>query len=240
MQTARLTRVQTRFVDCRPREALSRRPHPRRGARRPGARPDRDDRRRPPSAADAPRRSRAWASAAGIGAGTLVVGYDDGTGWAARLWWLLRHFGHDDAAVLHARRLARPARGRARRRSSRPSSCRGRATDDTAEADELLAPARRPGPDARRRAGAGALARRGRADRPGRRPDPGRPQPLLPGRVAAARRPARRRRARRLLRLGRDRVRRPARARTSPAATDARLYPGSFSEWYALGPVERD
>ena len=22
--------------------------------------------------------------------------------------------------------------------------------------------------------------------------------------------------------------------------TDARLYPGSFSEWYSLGPVERD
>src|SRR5688500_18861423 len=40
------------------------------------------------------------ASRAGIGPGTLVVGYEDGTGWAARLWWLLRHFGHDDAAVL--------------------------------------------------------------------------------------------------------------------------------------------
>ena len=29
-----------------------------------------------------------------------MIGYDEGTGWAARLWWLLRHFGHDDAAVL--------------------------------------------------------------------------------------------------------------------------------------------
>ena len=42
----------------------------------------------------------AWASLAGIGPDTLVVGYDDGTGWAARLWWLLRHFGHDAAAVI--------------------------------------------------------------------------------------------------------------------------------------------
>ena len=42
----------------------------------------------------------AWASRAGIGAGTFVIGYDAGTAWAARLWWLLRHFGHDDAAVI--------------------------------------------------------------------------------------------------------------------------------------------
>ena len=41
------------------------------------------------------------AGAAGIGAGTFVVAYDQGmNGGAARLWWLLRHFGHDDAAVL--------------------------------------------------------------------------------------------------------------------------------------------
>ncbi len=33
--------------------------------------------------------------------GTLVVAYDEGmTGGAARLWWLLRHFGHDQAGVL--------------------------------------------------------------------------------------------------------------------------------------------
>ena len=41
------------------------------------------------------------AGAAGIGLGVFVVAYDQGmTGGAARLWWLLRHFGHDDAAVL--------------------------------------------------------------------------------------------------------------------------------------------
>jgi thiosulfate/3-mercaptopyruvate sulfurtransferase len=45
-------------------------------------------------------RFAAAASRAGIRAGVLVVAYDDGTGGAARLWWLLRHFGHDHVAVL--------------------------------------------------------------------------------------------------------------------------------------------
>ncbi len=41
------------------------------------------------------------AGTAGIGPGVFVIAYDQGrTGGAARLWWLLRHFGHDDAAVL--------------------------------------------------------------------------------------------------------------------------------------------
>ena len=41
------------------------------------------------------------AGAAGIGPGVFVVAYDQGAaGGAERLWWLLRHFGHDDAAVL--------------------------------------------------------------------------------------------------------------------------------------------
>jgi thiosulfate/3-mercaptopyruvate sulfurtransferase len=39
------------------------------------------------------------AGRAGIGAGVFVVAY--GTlGGAERLWWLLRHFGHDDCAVV--------------------------------------------------------------------------------------------------------------------------------------------
>jgi thiosulfate/3-mercaptopyruvate sulfurtransferase len=41
------------------------------------------------------------AGALGIGPGTKIVLYDRGFGqWAARLWWLLRSFGWDDAAVL--------------------------------------------------------------------------------------------------------------------------------------------
>jgi thiosulfate/3-mercaptopyruvate sulfurtransferase len=44
----------------------------------------------------------AAARRAGIGSASRVVAYDEaGEGGAARLWWLLRHFGHDDAAVLN-------------------------------------------------------------------------------------------------------------------------------------------
>jgi thiosulfate/3-mercaptopyruvate sulfurtransferase len=39
------------------------------------------------------------AGRAGIGDGVLVVAYGSGGG-AERLWWLLRHFGHDECAVL--------------------------------------------------------------------------------------------------------------------------------------------
>jgi thiosulfate/3-mercaptopyruvate sulfurtransferase len=50
----------------------------------------------PPSA-----RFEQAARRAGVGAGVRVVAYDEaGEGGAARLWWLLRHFGHSDVAVL--------------------------------------------------------------------------------------------------------------------------------------------
>ena len=39
------------------------------------------------------------ASRAGIGRDTFVVAYGS-MGGAERLWWLLRHFGHDDCAVI--------------------------------------------------------------------------------------------------------------------------------------------
>jgi thiosulfate/3-mercaptopyruvate sulfurtransferase len=46
-------------------------------------------------------RFAAAAATAGIGSESAVVAYDEsGEGGAARLWWLLRHFGHDKAAVL--------------------------------------------------------------------------------------------------------------------------------------------
>jgi thiosulfate/3-mercaptopyruvate sulfurtransferase len=44
-------------------------------------------------------RFAAAASRAGIGPGVLVVAYG-ALGGAERLWWLLRHFGHDECAVL--------------------------------------------------------------------------------------------------------------------------------------------
>jgi thiosulfate/3-mercaptopyruvate sulfurtransferase len=44
----------------------------------------------------------AAASRAGISPDTRVVAYDEAAeGGAARLWWLLRHFGHDEVAVLN-------------------------------------------------------------------------------------------------------------------------------------------
>src|SRR5256884_1024808 len=48
-----------------------------------------------PAAADFARA----AGRAGIGEGVFVVAYGNGGG-AERLWWLLRHFGHDDCAVV--------------------------------------------------------------------------------------------------------------------------------------------
>jgi thiosulfate/3-mercaptopyruvate sulfurtransferase len=43
----------------------------------------------------------AAARRAGIGPASTVVAYDEaGEGGAVRLWWLLRHFGHDAVAVL--------------------------------------------------------------------------------------------------------------------------------------------
>jgi thiosulfate/3-mercaptopyruvate sulfurtransferase len=44
-------------------------------------------------------RFAAAAGRAGIGSGVFVVAYGS-LGGAERLWWLLRHFGHDDCAVL--------------------------------------------------------------------------------------------------------------------------------------------
>src|SRR5688500_4329488 len=47
-----------------------------------------------------PGRFAAAARRAGISNDSSVVAYDAGTGGAARLWWLLRHFGHEDVRVL--------------------------------------------------------------------------------------------------------------------------------------------
>jgi thiosulfate/3-mercaptopyruvate sulfurtransferase len=50
-----------------------------------------------PAPADFAARLRAW----GVDADSRIVAYDDGNGmYAARLWWMLRWLGHDDAAVL--------------------------------------------------------------------------------------------------------------------------------------------
>jgi thiosulfate/3-mercaptopyruvate sulfurtransferase len=79
----------------------------------------------------------AAASRAGIGEGVFVVAYGS-LGGAERLWWLLRHFGHDDCAVIdldawHGSLVAGDERFEPESFHPRPRS------DDTIEADELHA-----------------------------------------------------------------------------------------------------
>jgi thiosulfate/3-mercaptopyruvate sulfurtransferase len=227
--------VDARFVDCRPREAYL-------AGHIPGAAhadPENDltgttggGRHPLPS----PESFAAWASAAGIDTDTLVVGYDEGTGWAARLWWLLRHFGHDDAAVLSLAGWHGPLRPGPERIEPSEFVARLRA-DDTADADELLG----------RLDDAGLTLVDARAPERWR----GEIEPIDPvaGRIPGARN-----------RFFQDETPLPrdlleaeelvvycGSGVTACAVLhelflagreDARLYPGSFSEWYALGPVE--
>jgi thiosulfate/3-mercaptopyruvate sulfurtransferase len=83
----------------------------------------------------------AAARRAGISAATRVVAYDlDASGGAARLWWLLRHFGHEQAAVLdggfaawHGSLEGGDVRVEPGDFTARPRS------GDTADADEIAA-----------------------------------------------------------------------------------------------------
>jgi thiosulfate/3-mercaptopyruvate sulfurtransferase len=78
----------------------------------------------------------AAAGRAGIGEGVFVIAY--GTiGGAERLWWLLRHYGHDDCAVLDLEAWHGPLRSGEER--IEPASFLPRARrDDTVTADEIL------------------------------------------------------------------------------------------------------
>ena len=77
---------------------------------------------------------------AGIGAGVFVVAYDRGGGGAARLWWLLRHFGRDDCAVLRGGIDAWQGPLRAGEEEVEPGVFVPRTrTGDTIDADELHA-----------------------------------------------------------------------------------------------------
>lgn len=87
------------------------------------------------------------AGRAGIGPDTFVVAYDQGTGGgAARLWWLLRHFGHDAAAVLAGGLGAwrGPLRAGVEEIEPRTFSPRAR-SGDTIDAEELLERLGEPG-----------------------------------------------------------------------------------------------
>jgi thiosulfate/3-mercaptopyruvate sulfurtransferase len=85
----------------------------------------------------------AAASRAGFGEGTFVLAYDEGTGWAARLWWLLRHHGHDACGTFDLRGYTGPFT------TDEPEIEPARFTattrdDDTAGAEELLERLRDP------------------------------------------------------------------------------------------------
>src|SRR6188472_56415 len=87
------------------------------------------------------------AGAAGIGEGTFVVAYDQGmNGGAARLWWLLRHFGHDDAAVLAGGLESWLGPLRAGEEELEPATLTLRPRDDdTVSAEEIEASLGKPG-----------------------------------------------------------------------------------------------
>jgi thiosulfate/3-mercaptopyruvate sulfurtransferase len=95
-------------------------------------------------------RDEAFAAAAGragIGKGVFVVAYDHGgSGGAARLWWLLRHYGHEDVAVLRGGldSWLGPVRGGEEEIESRRFVPRPR-DNDMVDADELLARLGEPG-----------------------------------------------------------------------------------------------
>jgi thiosulfate/3-mercaptopyruvate sulfurtransferase len=79
----------------------------------------------------------AAASRAGIGPGVFVVAY--GTmGGGERLWWLLRHFGHDDTAVIDLAAWHGPLRAGEEQIDPAQFVPQPR-TDDTIDAEELAA-----------------------------------------------------------------------------------------------------
>ncbi len=79
----------------------------------------------------------AAASRAGIGPGVFVVAYGS-MGGAERLWWLLRHWGHDECAVLDLAGWLGPLR--AGEETAAPAELVPRErSGDTIEADELAA-----------------------------------------------------------------------------------------------------
>jgi thiosulfate/3-mercaptopyruvate sulfurtransferase len=228
--------VKTRFVDCRPRDAYLAGHIPGAAHADPELDLTGDDGggRHPLPRATA---FAAWASRAGIGAGTLVVGYDEGTGWAARLWWLLRHFGHDAAGAIpfeawRGQLAAGEEELPEARFEARPRD------DDTASAAEILA---RLGDESLTLVDARAAERwRGETE----------PIDPVAGRIPGARN-----------RYFLDESPLPQDLAEAPELVvycgsgvtacavlhelhlagreDARLYPGSFSEWYGIGPVER-
>ncbi len=170
------------------------------------------------------------ASRAGIEAGVLVIAYGN-MGGPERLWWLLRHFGHDDCAVLELDGWLGPLRSG--EVAAEPGSFEPRErNDDTVTAEELAARLEQlVVVDAR-------LPERFR----------GEPNPIdrVPGRVPGAlnapwNEPLPDLQDGELVAYcGSGVTSCVTLHRLALAGRDAKLYPGSWSEWEQLGlPVER-
>jgi thiosulfate/3-mercaptopyruvate sulfurtransferase len=171
------------------------------------------------------------ASRAGIGGDVFVVAYGN-MGGAERLWWLLRHFGHDDCAVLELDGWLGPLR--AGEEEIEPARFEPRPRDDdTISAQELaerldqLVPVDARVPE-RFRGEPNPIDRvPGRI--PGARNAPwNEPLPDLPeGELVAY--------------CGSGVTACVVAHRLALAGRGAKLYPGSWSEWEQLDlPVERD
>jgi thiosulfate/3-mercaptopyruvate sulfurtransferase len=171
------------------------------------------------------------ASRAGIGAGVFVVAYGN-MGGAERLWWLLRHFGHDGCAVMELDGWHGPLT--AGEEAIEPAEFTPRPRgDDTIEADELarrldelvVVDARLP---ARWRGEANPIDKKpGRV--PGARNAPwNEPLPdLPPGELVAY--------------CGSGVTATVVLHRLHLAGREGKLYPGSWSEWEQCElPIERD
>lgn len=135
--------MNVRLVDCRPREAyeaghLPGAVHldPETSLSTPTGDPSVGGRHPLPD----PHALGAVFAGAGIGPGTFVLALDEGTGWAARCWWLLRHLGHDGAGTIDVRSYEGPlAKDEPRvERASFVARVRDDDTIDTAEIRDRL------------------------------------------------------------------------------------------------------
>ena len=170
------------------------------------------------------------AGAAGIAAGVFVVAYG-ALGGAERLWWLLRHFGHDECAVIDLDCWRGPLTAGEETAPAATFEPRPR-HDDTIDADELAArvgelvvvDARVP---ARYRGEANPNDRRpgrvpGALNAPWNEPPPS----LPPGELVGY--------------CGSGVTACVLLHRLSLAGRDGRLYPGSWSEWEQRDDLPRE
>jgi thiosulfate/3-mercaptopyruvate sulfurtransferase len=75
---------------------------------------------------------------AGLDNGSFVLACDDGSGWAARCWWLLRHVGHDLAGTFDVRGYRGPLETRELLAEPSEFAIEPR-EDDTIACEEILA-----------------------------------------------------------------------------------------------------